>query len=237
MINSVRNTVLAVCNKNNYGYISPSDFNLYAKQAQMDMFEDLIYRYNYQINKENAHASGSGFADTAETVLSEIELFSVPLVVFAHIADNNYTVPSNCYLINELYYVGSGAITIVDKPALAKSQRLAQSNLTAPSETYPAYRNSNSIVTLSPITITGATDIQADYIRFPLAPKWTYVDLVSGEPMFDSTAGDYQDFELGAESEPKLVMKILQYAGVSIREVEVYKFYDTEEKSQNQSQS
>ena len=40
MINSVRNTVLAILNKNNYGYISPSDFNLFAKQAQMDIFED-----------------------------------------------------------------------------------------------------------------------------------------------------------------------------------------------------
>ena len=40
MINSVRNTVLAILNKNNYGYIAPNDFNLYAKQAQLDLFED-----------------------------------------------------------------------------------------------------------------------------------------------------------------------------------------------------
>ena len=38
MINSVRNTVIAVLNKNNYGYISPSDFNLYAQQAQLELF-------------------------------------------------------------------------------------------------------------------------------------------------------------------------------------------------------
>ena len=48
MINSVRNTVLAILNKNNYGYISPNDFNLYAKQAQLDLFEDLFYEYNYR---------------------------------------------------------------------------------------------------------------------------------------------------------------------------------------------
>ena len=33
MINSVRNTVLAIINKNNYGYISPGDFNLFAKSS------------------------------------------------------------------------------------------------------------------------------------------------------------------------------------------------------------
>ena len=56
MINSVRKTVLSVLNKNNYGYITPDDFNLYAKQAQLDIFDDYFYDYNYQINKENARA-------------------------------------------------------------------------------------------------------------------------------------------------------------------------------------
>lgn len=55
MINSVRNTVLAILNKNNYGYIAPNDFNLYAKQAQLDLFEDLFYEYNYQIIKDHHH--------------------------------------------------------------------------------------------------------------------------------------------------------------------------------------
>ena len=43
MINSVRNTVLAIINKNNYGYISPSDFNLFAKQAQLDLFDEYFF--------------------------------------------------------------------------------------------------------------------------------------------------------------------------------------------------
>ena len=45
MIDSVRNTVLAILNKNNYGYITPADFNLYAKQAQRDIFEEYFYSY------------------------------------------------------------------------------------------------------------------------------------------------------------------------------------------------
>ena len=44
MINSVRETVLSVLNKNNYGYVSPQDFNLFAKQAQLDLFEDIFYQ-------------------------------------------------------------------------------------------------------------------------------------------------------------------------------------------------
>ena len=77
MINSVRNTVLAIANKNNYGYISPQDFNLYAKQAQMDMFEDYFYQYNNWINRENARTSGTGYADIIKGLEEVIDTFSV----------------------------------------------------------------------------------------------------------------------------------------------------------------
>ena len=63
MINSVRSTVMAVANKNNFGYITPEDFNLYAKQAQLDLFEDYIFKYNLWVTKQNSRTSNSGYAD------------------------------------------------------------------------------------------------------------------------------------------------------------------------------
>ena len=76
MINSVRQTVMSVLNKNNYGYISPSDFNLYAKQAQLDLFENYFYQYNYQLQKENARQSGTGYADITKGLEEVINTFS-----------------------------------------------------------------------------------------------------------------------------------------------------------------
>ena len=76
MINSVRNTVLAIINKNNYGYISPQDFNLYAKQAQVDMFEDYFYSYNNWINKQNSRMSGEGYADVIKGLVEVMDSFS-----------------------------------------------------------------------------------------------------------------------------------------------------------------
>ena len=77
MINSVRNTVLAIINKNNYGYISPSDFNLFAKQAQLDLFDEYFINYNQQINEENARVSGTGYADIKLGYEEVIDTFSV----------------------------------------------------------------------------------------------------------------------------------------------------------------
>mgnify|MGYP003124891328 FL=1 len=76
-INDVRNTVLAIANKNNYGYISPQDFNLYAKQAQTDMFEDYFYQYNHFINKENNRVSGTEYANIVKGLEEVIDSFSV----------------------------------------------------------------------------------------------------------------------------------------------------------------
>ena len=39
MINSIRNTVLFLLNKDNRGYISPLEYNHYCKMAQLEIFE------------------------------------------------------------------------------------------------------------------------------------------------------------------------------------------------------
>ena len=72
MINGVRNTVLSVLNKNNYGYISPSDFNLFALNAQMEIFEEYFNLYNKVINAENSRMSGTDYADMEAPVAEVI---------------------------------------------------------------------------------------------------------------------------------------------------------------------
>ena len=87
MINSVRNTVQSILNKNNYGYLSPSDFNLFAQQAQLDEFEGLFNDYNNYINKQNARTVGTGYADRLKAVAEEIDNFVVS-VALANLANN-----------------------------------------------------------------------------------------------------------------------------------------------------
>ena len=67
---------MAIINKNNYGYISPSDFNLFAKQAQLDLFDEYFFQYNQQINEENARLSGTGYADLKKGYEEVIDTFS-----------------------------------------------------------------------------------------------------------------------------------------------------------------
>jgi hypothetical protein len=45
--------------------------------------------------------------------------------------------------------------------------------------------------------------------------------MVSDNPIFNPSAGDYQDFELPQEDEPNLVLEILKLAGLTIREPQI----------------
>lgn len=315
MINSVRNTVLSILNKNNYGYISPSDFNLFAKQAQMDIFEDYFYQYNYQIQKENSRQSGTGYADIKKGYEEVIEMFSETKYL-THDTNNVFLLPSQTttgddyYLINKVLgyetTVATGTITTVsatqlidvnanfknigvevgdivfnilptppthatvtnvvngttldlstgifdglvnlgaayiifkpkqnelEKVTLSKITMLNNSMLTAPTRSFPAYTQQGEKLSAFPSTITEG--ILCQYFRYPNAPKWTYQSLTGGEPVFDSSQPDYQDFELTPDDEPSLIMKILQYAGMSIREIQAVQFAQAQDQEDSQEE-
>ena len=136
MINSVRNTVLAIANKNNYGYISPQDFNLYAQQAQMDLFEDYFYQYNAWTNKENQRLSGSGYADIVKGLVEVIDSFSVTRSL-AQQGANLFNLPSDYYLINKILPTGSNYE--LEQVSNSKINLLLASSLTAPTTGFPAF--------------------------------------------------------------------------------------------------
>lgn len=246
MINSVRNTVLAILNKNNYGYISPSDFNLFAKQAQLEIFEEYFSGYNDLINKENARVSGTDYADQRKALEEAIETFAVTSTLSQVApATNRFYLPSvtttgfDYFMINKiLCYDGSGSPRVfkaeAEKVTHGKITMLVNSNLTAPTENFPAYTQEGSILTVYPVSFNLANEIDASYFRYPKDPKWTFTTLTNGEPVFNQSPGlGYQDFEVPMEDEIKLVSKILQYAGMSIREIEAVQFGGAEEQKQS----
>jgi hypothetical protein len=239
MINSVRNTVLAIANKQNFGYISPADFNLYAKQAQLDIFEDYFYRYNNWVLKQNARMSGSDYADLVKNITEVIDSFLVNVEIEPLVgAQNKFPTPSDYYTINVLRAPGSA---IVDKVSNVRFMMLENSNLTSPTIEYPMYCQKEIILNGDRIEVFdvlpgGIDEVYCDYIRKPLDPKWTYVSLQNGEPMFDQSASDYQDFELPHTDEPLIISKILQYVGISIREKDVYTAAQNDEIQEQQRQ-
>jgi hypothetical protein len=156
---------------------------------------------------------------------------------------NVVTVVSNTTIIltSDIFLVSGQGYKIIsqeekeaDKVSVGKITMLNASSLTSPTEFYPSYIWEGERITLFPNTINDKGKVKAVYFRHPKVPKWTYFTLLSGEPMFDQTQPDYEDFELPVEDTYRLVMKILQYCGMSIREMEVANFGMVQEQQNNQ---
>jgi hypothetical protein len=136
-----------------------------------------------------------------------------------YIQDDIFTTVDDEFAI----YSGS-SYSEAEKVSNSKILMLQNSLLTAPSLIYPAYSNIGDAISLYPTSIQGYGAVKADYFRHPKTPKWTYTSLSGGEPIFDQSQPDYQDFELPAEDGYKLVTKMLEYCGIVIREIEVSQF-------------
>ena len=148
MINSVRNTVLSILNKNNYGYISPSDFNLFAKQAQTELYEEYFSSYNKTINMENARLAGTEYADIENNIAEVLESFlRTDTLVQVAPTTNQYYMPSltttgyNNYMISKLICFDAYGIRLAEAEKISnvRINMLLDSNLTSPTNKYPAY--------------------------------------------------------------------------------------------------
>jgi len=127
------------------------------------------------------------------------------------------------FKVNRLVY---NLNTEIEQVSQYKIMNLNSSLLTAPSLKYPAYILDENGYSVYPTSIT--SNVTINYIRTPIDPKWTYT-MVGNVPLFNPTQQDYRDFELPVSEGPLLAVKILQYAGLSIREVDVVQAMESEE--------
>ena len=251
MINEVRNTVLALLNKNNNGYLTPEEFNLLAKQAQLEVFEDYFYDYNAWINKQNARLSNNESADLPRQYLEVIDSFREANKSLTAAA-GFFELPTDWYTVDNVFLDSSGtgaysSLIMADRVSIAQASRVLRSNLTIPTASYPIYSMIEDATTVNgkikvfPETIGGVAittgNVRIDYVRYPKSPNWTYQSIgTGGAPLFDDTNVNYQDFELPTSDYGALVIKILEFAGLVIREAAVTQFAQQEEVTDNQQE-
>jgi hypothetical protein len=214
MINSVYSVVLSILNKDSNGFITPQIFNDLAKQAQLEIWTQYLYDFRDAKNNELKGLVTGGYADVTKQIAQTIDYFSKKSDLVYNGTTHEFAIPDDLFILNVLYCNGKEVTNVSQE----KLQYLLNSNLTAPTEKYPSYLIQGNNITVYPSTIT--TGVTAYYERYPLDPKWTYT-VVGGVPMFNQSASDYQDFELAMQDFPKLVVKICEYAGVNIREIDV----------------
>ena len=212
IIDYVRTTVLNVLNKENRGFLTPDQFNTYAKTAQQEIFNSYSEEHGKLVALKNARRLSADHGDRIKQLEDLLDSF-VKAVTISQSA-GVYPKPSDMQYPLYLRYGGVEA----QKVKWAKAIYLNMSNLTAPSSSYPVYTESEAGYTMNPYTSTQSLDMV--YVRELADPKWTY-EVIGQDPVFNPSASDYQDFELPIEEAPNLISIILPMAGVSIRDLDL----------------
>jgi hypothetical protein len=230
MINSVRNTVLFLLNKDNRGYLAPSEFDYFAKKAQLEIFEGYFADYARAIKAQNERKRALGYGDSAVDIQNKIDVFATSGVLeYTDVTPSSpggeedfFSLPSDFYKLINVTYGGK----VVQEIAKHKFEMLIDSNLTAPSTEYPIYKREGDKIFARPLSIyyTGTTPqanekpLKMNYVRKPVDPHWGY-NTIGGDPVYNPDSS--VDFEIPDADETELIVKICFLSGLNIREKDV----------------
>ena len=209
-VDTVYQRVLAILNKEQRGYVTPQEFNLFANQAQMDIFE----QYFYDINQfGRMHGNDTEFSDMLNILNEKIDIFEVTAAM-TYGAGLHWNPPADLYRIGTLIHNNIEAERINKNEFLY----INASPLLKPTNDRPIFVSSAAGYKVygTAELITGVT---CNYIKRPATAVWGY-NTVSGAAQYNASTST--DFPLHESEETELVVKILEFASLSIRDVNLY---------------
>jgi len=210
MINDVRNIVDFILNKESRGYITPLQFNTFAKQAQQEIVDDYFYEYNKAIVGKTQRVN---YKDTVTRIKEAIDAFIVAPTTMTF-SGGFFNSPSNLYTTINIIYNGKE----VEEVPREKLSYFLTNNVAGPSVFYPAYVKYEDKYKVYPDTIVSG--VQIIYFRNPKDPNWTY-EMIGGNAIFNPSKQGFQDLEIGYDDKFKIISKILKYAGLNMREPDI----------------
>ena len=228
-IDTVYQTVLALANKEQRGYITPQEFNLFANQAQMSIFEQYFYDLNQFIR---VPGNDTAYSDVVNILEEKIALFEKSGVTIG----NGTTLPNDLYKLSLVKWLNpiENKNYTVEYVTRKEWFEMKDVELVKPTDNRLIYiRNRNGI---SVIGNTGKnTGVTCDYVAVPRTPKWTYI-VVDEKALYNPDAADHQNFQLHVSEQTQLVEKILQLAGVTLKDPSLYQIGSAEENKSIQQQ-
>lgn len=228
-IDTVYQTVLALANKEQRGYITPQEFNLFATQAQMSIFEQYFYDLNQFLRAPGNNTSHSDMVDLLEEKISLFEQTNA-------VVGNGSQLPVNLYKLQNVHWKDILKNTKHNAEYVDSKtwQQMRGVSLVKPTDKNLIYtRNAHGISVVG--DIAKSSEVTCDYIRAPHNPNWTYV-VVDQKALYNPNATDHQDFELHHSEQTELVTRILGLAGITLKDQSLYQIASAEESKQIQQQ-
>jgi hypothetical protein len=232
-INTVYTRVQSIANKEQRGYITPLEFNRFANQAQLEIFEQYFYDLDQYLRRPG---NDTRHADAVTTLQEKIALFEVfDTDLGSYVTGAGYSLPAALHKLSTVeYYVSATEAHECEAVTKKDFRLLLKSNILLPTNTNPIYTRTGNRINVykgkatTPFyeELTTASKVRVDYIKQPATVSWGYVLDPSNDALYNS--GSSTNFELHGSEEPNLVIKILELAGVAMKAADVYQIGDKE---------
>ena len=244
-VDTVYRTVLLVLNKENRGYITPDEFNKTATQVQLDIFEQYFDDLNQQLRVPQ---QGNDYANRQKAIEQKLAPFkgyglcTSPIVTNPPSDDaGTFGIPSfdgrgntvindgsepnsntevAFYKLGTVFYEKtSSLVSEIQLVTRDEYNSLNKSDLTAPSEYSPIFMYEDYRLTVAPDSIN--SNVHASFIRKPRNVVWNFNVDSSNNNSYSWDANGSTNFELLQSEQTEVIIKILLYSGVVIKDYQV----------------
>ena len=219
-IDTVYQRVQALVNKEQRGYLTPTEFNLFANKAQMDIFEQYFYDL-HQFKRRPGNRKK--YNDPIEIIQTKLNPFKKEIEDLSD--GDSLTDTTDMYMLSDVYLeldrglsnddIQYRAVTKIDMCDLAI---IRNTPLTRPTENRPIYYIDENTINFLPATVFNGT-YSAYYIKTPVTVQWNGYN-VGGAFAYNAT--NSTDFELHESEQTNLVNNILKLVGISLKDPSLF---------------
>ena len=240
-IDEIYRLVQTFANKEQRGFITPSDFNLLVKQAELEL---LNKRLSIVQEKSQPKKAGGFIEESLTPEMAEQDIapflisnrFNATLSsVATGYSEKEVTLTSDVLLIKEIFILAEESSSMsshipleIVKPE--DINKVLRSSLVKPSMDFPIGLMSGSPINgILKIKVfpDSISHVMVYYYHMPQTPpQWNYVT-IAGKPVYDPSNSTQSRFPARVHGE--IVVKVLEYLGVNLREAQLVQYAQSNE--------
>jgi len=214
-IDTVYQRVQALVNKEQRGYLTPTEFNLFANKAQMDIFEQYFYDL-HQFKRRPGNRKK--YNDPIEIIQTKLNPFKKEIEDLSD--GDSLADTTDMYMLSDVYlqFANDEEFRAVTKIDMCDLAIIRNTPLTRPTQNRPIYYIDENTIKFLPATIAGGT-YNAYYIKTPVTVQWNGYNIGGA---FAYNATNSTDFELHESEQTNLVNNILKLVGISLKDPSLF---------------
>jgi hypothetical protein len=224
-VNKVYKTVLLILNKEQRGYMTPEEFNKIGSQVQREIFEKYFEDLNQYARMPQ---SDIDYGNRLLNLNEKMNIFKRDgNGTYAAGPPQVFSLPTGTHIIGSVTYEDSNRLPVeMQRVDRGEFYNLRMSPLVTPSEQFPIYLLEENKIQVYPNIINtkaaaGTANVAVQHIKVPADINWAYTVGNLGQFIYNSNTPPTVDFELHNSEFTEVVLAILLYAGIVIRDPQI----------------